>query len=116
MPRRQWVQGVGGGGGEPISTNARGVIQTDNYPSGGEIKSSTDSYPIEVNPAETIQELNVTQHSDALVVEVHTTGGDVFEAFAGGTLGSRDKWEIDKVVVSDPDSSGATFSAEWAGE
>ncbi len=100
-----------------MQTNAQGTIETNDYPNGGEVAApDVDSYPVALNPAETIEELIVTQNDSALDVEIHTNGGDVFYAFRGGAEGVRNRWKIDKVVVSDPETSGATFTAEWAGE
>lgn len=112
----QFNQTVAGQGGT-LQTTTTGVIETDNYADGGEIEApATDAYPVSLNPAETIQEFIVTQNHADLETEIHTTSGDVFQAFRGGSTGVRDKWEIDKIVVSDPTGSGATYTAEWAGE
>jgi len=107
------VRGTGG----TLRTNASGVMEVDNYPGGGEINAPVDdTYPVSLNPSETIQEFIVTQHDSRLNVELHTVDGTVIKAFRGGVTGIRSRVEIDKVVVSDPNNSGATFTAEWVGE
>jgi hypothetical protein len=116
MGVEQFSQTVRGSGGT-LRTNASGVMEVDNYPGGGEIAApEVDSFPIELNPAATIQEFIVTQNHADLEVEFHTVGGDVYQAFRGGVTGVRSRTEIDKVVVSDPNTTGATFTAEWSGE
>ena len=117
MGAEQFSTPVRGPSGTPISVAQTGTIETDNYANGGAVAASEAAdYPVALNPAVTMQEINVTQNSDDAVIEIHTTGGDVFEAFRGPTLGTRDKWQIDKLVISDPDATGPTTSLEWAGE
>ncbi|RNJ25473.1 hypothetical protein [Halosegnis longus] len=112
----QFSQTVRGSGGV-LATAATGTVQTDNYATGGHLSASgAADYPLSLNPAATIQELNVTRSNAALVITVTTTGGDEFQTFANGTIGSRDKWEIDHLEVTDPTGSGAKFDATWAGE
>jgi hypothetical protein len=107
---------VSGTGGR-LRTAATGVMETDNYPHGGSVEvTAAADYPTTLNPAETIQEINVTQNHPSIVIELHTTGGSTFEAFHGGTTGSRDKFETDKIVLKDPDGTGETVSFDWAGE
>jgi hypothetical protein len=116
MGVEQFSQTVRGSGGT-LRTNASGVMEVDNYPGGGEIDApATDAYPVSLNPAATIQEFIVTQNHADLEVEFHTVGGDVYQAFRGSVTGVRSRVEIDKVVVSDPNGSNATFTAEWSGE
>lgn len=112
----QHNQTVSGSNGT-LRTNTSGVVETDNYAYGGSVEATEAAdYPVALNPAATIQEINVTQNDPSILIEIHTTGGDVFEAFHGGTLGSRDKYETDKIVLSDPDETGASASLDWAGE
>jgi hypothetical protein len=116
MGVEQFSQTVRGSDGT-LRTNATGVMETDNYPHGGaERASSASDYPKEVNPAETMQVIDVTANDASIVIEVHTTGGDVFEGWQEGTVGERDTWEVDKIVLRDPNGTGATCSFDWAGE
>lgn len=117
MGAEQFSTPVRGSSGEAISVAQSGTIETDNYETGGAVHGSqTADYPIALNPAVTIQEINVTQNSEDATIEIHTVGGDVFQAFRGPTLGSRDKWSVDKIVISDPQATGPTTSLSWAGE
>jgi len=117
MGAEQFSTPVRGASGSPISVAQTGTIETDNYSHGDAVSASDASdYPLTVNPAAVIQELIVTQSAPELTLTVTTTGGDTYEMFAGGTLGARDKTEIDSVEITDPTGSGAAFSAEWAGE
>jgi len=119
MGAEQFSTPVRGASGSPISVAQTGTIETDNYSHAGSASAGANgesAYPLAVNPAPVIQELIVTANAPELVINVHTTGGDVYEAFDGGTLGDRDKVEMDKVVVTDPNGSGATVALEWAGE
>jgi len=117
MGAEQFSTPVRGASGTPISVAQTGTIETDNYATAGSIEATDAAdYPLTLNPATVIQELVVTQSAPELTVTVTTTGGDTYEAFHNGTLGDRDKVEIDKVVVTDPIGSGATVALEWAGE
>jgi len=115
-PTEQFSQTVRGSGGV-LSTAATGTMQTDNYATGGGVSvSDAADYPVALNPPVMMQEINVTENSPDARIEIHTSGGSVFRAFAAGTLGSRDKWEVDKIVISDPEATGPTVSLTWAGE
>jgi len=117
MGAEQFSTPVRGASGTPISVAQTGTIETDNYSTGGAASGEQAAdYPININPAVVIQELVVTQNSADANIEIHTTGGDVFYAFRGASLGSRDKIEIDKIVISDPQGAGPTTSVEWYGE
>lgn len=117
MGVEQFAQDVRGTGGV-LSTTTQGTVQTDNFGHGGGIlvdPSAGDSYPVAVNPAGVIHEFSVLSAGD-VDVEVHTTGGDVFTLRLDGATGAWDHWDIDKLVISDPRSTGALFSGGWAGE
>ncbi|SFR37141.1 hypothetical protein SAMN04487947_0566 [Halogeometricum rufum] len=114
MGVEQFSQTVRGSGGT-LATNATGTMETDNYPNGGAFDEDGTTYPVSLNPAETIQELIITAAGDVMM-EVHTSGGDVFTVPLAGGTGSFDKWEIDKVVFSDPKGTQARLGGGWAGE
>lgn len=118
MASEQFAQPVRGSGGTAIQTNARGTMETDNYSNGGAYAAgggTGNAFPFPVNPAETMQEITFTAASSH-VVEVHTTGGDVFDLRMEGSLGVWDKWEVDKLVFKDPKGTGDLICGGWAGE
>lgn len=108
----QFSQTVRGSGGV-LSTAATGTVETDNYATGGDFSLSGGD---ELNPAATIQELTVTRIDKALVLKLHTTGGDTIDyPHQGGTF-VHDKVQIDSIEVKDPNSTGATIAGIWVGE
>lgn len=114
MGVEQFSQTVRGSGGT-LRTAATGVMETDNYSHGGAFDEDGTTYPVEINPAETIQELTITQAGD-VDAEITTTGGDTFALRLHGGVGVWDKWEIDSVTFRDPRGTNATVSGAWAGE
>jgi len=108
------VQGTNG----VLQTAATGTMETDNYAHGDDFEaggSTGNSFPFAINPAETMQELTFTNASSH-VVEIHTTGGDVINLRLEGNVGVWDKWETDKLVLTDPNGTGDLICGGWAGE
>jgi hypothetical protein len=114
MGTEQFSQTVRGSGGI-LRTAATGVVETDNYSHGGHFDETGSNYPVTVDPAETIQELNITSAGD-IIAELHTTGGDTIPFPLAGTVGSYEKWELNKVVFKDPNGTQAPIRGGWAGE
>lgn len=114
MGVQEFSQTVRGSGGT-LRTNASGVMETDNYPNGAAFDNDGSAYPYSLNPAETIQELNITSAGD-IVARITTTGGDTFDLALAGTTASFDKWEIDSIEFRDPNATGARIAGGWAGE
>lgn len=120
MGSEQFSTAVRGSSGEPISTAAVGAIETDNYSEGGTIAvggSSGTNYPLEVNPAETIQELIITQVGDEVVADIDTISGTTISdvPLNGRTL-ALDTIEIDAVTFRDPNATGALTEGVYIGE
>lgn len=115
MPSEEFSQAVRGSSAEPISTNATGTMETDNYEHGGAYSFDGSAYPYSVNPAETIQELWVTRSAD-VVARITTTGGDTFDLELAGRPIVSDKWEIDSVEFRDPNGTTDSISGGYAGE
>jgi hypothetical protein len=107
----QTVRGSNG----TLRTNASGVIQTDNYAHGAAFDFDGSTYPYSLNPAETIQELNITASGD-IIARITTTGSDTFDLPLASASASFGKWEIDSVEFRDPHATGARIAGGWAGE
>lgn len=117
MGNRQFARTVRGTDGI-VATNQTGTMETNDYPNGDDVvidPNNGDSYPVSVNPAETIHEIIVNSAGD-VQLEVHTIDGDVINMRLDGASGAYNRWKVDKFVVSDPRSTGALFSGGWAGE
>jgi hypothetical protein len=114
MGVEQFSQTVRGTGGT-LATNTSGTVETDNYAHGGSVSDGAPTYPVSMNPAATIQELNIIEAGD-VEAEITTTGGDTFTLRLYGGAGSFDKWEIDSVTFRDPRGTGAALVVGWAGE
>jgi hypothetical protein len=115
MGSEQFSMAVRGSSAEPVSTNATGTMETDNYEHGGAFSFDGGGYPYTVNPDAVIQELWVTRTAD-IVARITTTGGDTFDLELAGATIVADKWEIDKVEFRDPKGVGAAIAGGWAGE
>jgi len=106
------------GTGGVVATNETGTMETDNYGAGDDFAaggSTGNSFPYSINPAATMQELTFTSAGQH-VVDIHTTGGDVISLRLEGNVGVWDKWETDKLVLTDPDGTGDLICGGWAGE
>jgi len=117
MGDKQFNNTVSGTGGT-LATNTTGTVETDNYANGGDYAAGGDSgtsFPLAVNPAATMQEITFTAAGNH-VVDIHTTGGDVISLRMASSLGVWDKWEVDKLVLRDPDGTGELICGGWAGE
>lgn len=82
----------------------------------GDAESSSAGYPFGFNPDGTIYELLILESGADIVVTITTTAGDSFSFTLNGISGSFNRWEIESVEFSDPNNTGATTRAAWAGQ
>jgi hypothetical protein len=115
MPSEQFSQAVRGSSAEPVGVAQTGSLETNDYDYGDGFDFDGSAYPYSLNPARVIHELIVTQAGD-IQAEIITTGGDNIPLRLAGATGTFDRWNIDKVVFSDPRGTGAALSGGWAGE
>ena len=117
MPAEQFAQAVRGSGGRPIQTAPGGAIETDNYQQGGSFGGA--AYPLELNPAASIQELVITSTGDAIVADIETVSSDTADDLTGiplkGATLALDTIEMDSVSFRDPDGSGVETHGFWVG-
>jgi hypothetical protein len=111
----QFSTPVRGSSGAAVSVAATGTIETDNYQSAAGFDFDGSAYPYTINPAETIQELFVTQSAKIRAV-ITTTSGEVATIPLNGNTIVLDKIEIDSVVFQDPNGTAAPISGGWTGE
>lgn len=94
-----------------VSTN----VQTDTYDSGGSFDTgASDGYPVEIDPAETIQQVLLPIVDGEVEVEVTTTDGSTVTLPVNGKA-TIDSFSAEKVVIRD---GGTTprVAGGWAGE
>jgi hypothetical protein len=116
MPgRSEFLQEVGGDGGGAVSTNATGVLETNNYTEGDSFSFDGSAYPYLLNPPETIQELVVVK-SAAIVIQIETKSGTTFDLDLSGSSGVFNHWAINSLEFKDPNGTTAAISGGWAGE
>jgi hypothetical protein len=115
MPSEQFSQAVRGSSAEPVGVAQTGSLETNDYDYGDGFDFDGSAYPYQLNPAEVIHELIVTQAGD-VDAEITTTGGDTFTLRLNGRTGAFDRWNIDSVTFQDPRATGASLSGGWAGE
>jgi hypothetical protein len=92
-----------------VSTN----VQTDTYDRGADFDTST--YPITLDPDETIQQVLLSIVNTEVDVEITTTDGDVV-TIPVDTKTTLDSYEAEKVVVKDPVDATKRTAGGWAGE
>jgi len=100
-------------------TNQKAIRETKSktagYPNGGSFDTSaTASYPITIDPAETVQQVLLPIVGGEVDVEVTTTDGDVVTIPVDGKA-AIDSYSAEKVVIYD---GGTTprVAGGWAGE
>lgn len=113
MPAEQFSTPVRGSAGDPVQMSQTGSLETNDYDHGDGFVVS--GYPTEINPAETIHEVVITESAD-IVMEVHTVGGDTFDLELRGAVGAWNRWRTDKLVFKDPNGTGAEIAGAWAGD
>jgi len=89
------------------------VISSNSFPFGGAGDGS--SYPVTIDPAETIRELALPIVAAEVSVEITTTGGSTFAVpVASPTV--LDRWAIASAEIQDPNNNAARTAYWWAGE
>lgn len=115
MPAEQFSTPMRGSSGGVLATTAAGTMQTNNYGAGAGFDHDGSAYPYALNPAETIQELLITESAD-VVARITTIQGDTFDLPLAGAVGSFEGWEIDQVEFRDPNGTAARIAGGWSGE
>jgi len=90
-------------------------VQTDTYDRGGDFDTGgADSYPVEINPAETVQQLLLSIVGGEVEVEIVTTEGDAVTVPVDSKA-TIDSYSADSVTIRD---GGTTprVAGGWAGE
>jgi hypothetical protein len=90
-------------------------VQTDTYDRGGEFDTGAgDSYPITIDPAETVQHVLLSIVEGEIDVEINTTDGDVVTIPVDGKS-TIDSYSAESVTIRD---GGTTprVAGGWAGE
>ena len=115
MGSQQFSQAVRGGAAEPVGVSGVGSLETDDYDYGDAFDVDGSAYPYLINPAETIQQLVITESGD-VDARITTNGGDTFDLRLRGGTGAFDRWNIDSIEFRDPRGTAAALSGGWAGE
>jgi len=91
-------------------------VQTDTYDRGGEFDTgAADSYPVTIDPAETVQHVLLSIVGGEVEVEVTTEDGDVV-TIPVDTRNTIDSYAAESVTISDPSGSAPRIAGGWAGE
>jgi hypothetical protein len=91
-------------------------VQTDTYDRGGEFDTGgSDSYPVEIDPAETVQHVLLSIVEGEVDVEIETTDGDVVTIPVDGKA-TIDSYSAESVTITDASGSAARVAGGWAGE
>jgi len=101
-------------------TNQKAIRETKSktagYPNGGSFDTSAaSSYPIDINPAETIQHILLPIVNTGVDLELTTTGGDVL-TIPVETKSSIDSYAVDRAVIKNPTDATKRVAGGWAGE
>jgi hypothetical protein len=113
MGSEQFSQAVRGSGGQPIQTSAIGSIDTNDYPEGDSGDGST--FPVIINPPETIKELAFAIVSAEVSATITTVSGTTFDIPVASPV-VVDRWDIDEVEITDPNNNTPRVAWWWAGE
>jgi hypothetical protein len=92
-----------------VSTN----VKTGSYPRGDDF--DTTSYPVEIAPEETIQQLLLSIVGGEIAVDVTTTDGDVITLPVDGKA-TIDSYDMDEITINDPNGATPRVAGGWAGE
>lgn len=115
MGSEEFAQAVRGSGGDPIATTQTAAFETDNYGDGDAIVSTT--YPIDVDPAFSIQHLAIFAMPDDKTLDVVTGAGVSITGIQPlGATAYLDGLTIDSLTINDPDATGGTTSLLLVGE
>lgn len=115
MGSEQFSQAVRGSGGQPVATSAIGSLDTNDYPEGDASDEDGTTYPVTINPAETIKEIGFQIVDGEIAIDVTTVSGTTFTVPVASPS-VYDKWDIDEITLRDPDNNGGRVAWWWAGE
>lgn len=90
------------------------VVETNAYVDGQAIDEDGSAYPYTVDPAWSIQEINLTDVGD-VVAEITTVGGSTFDVPLESRIGSYDHWVVDSITFKDPNNTGHALKGAVAG-
>jgi hypothetical protein len=91
-------------------------VQTDTYDRGDDFDTGgSDSFPIELNPDETIQHVLLSIVEGEVAVEGTTTDGDVV-TIPVDTRNTIDSYSFESVTISDTSGSAPRIGGAWSGE
>lgn len=120
MGSEEFARPVRGSGGRAISTTQSSAFEVDNYAEGASFSVDTaagDSYPLTVDPAETIQYLTILETGTDINIEMTTKTGTVIGPVPlRGVALEEGATEIDSFKLTDPDGTGADTYGYWRGE
>jgi len=91
-------------------------VQTDTYDRGGDFDTADgDSYPINIDPDETVQHVLLSIVEGEVDIEVTTTDGDVVTIPVDGKA-TIDSYSAESVKVTDSSGQQPRVAGGWAGE
>lgn len=91
------------------------TIESNSYRRGGDFDSESDSFPIEIAPAETIQQILLPIVSGEILLEITTTDGDSINMPITGKA-TVDSYQMDSVRILDTTGTDPRVAGGWAGE
>lgn len=92
-----------------VSTN----VKTGSYPRGDGFDTST--YPVNIAPDETIQQLLLSIVGGEIAVEITTTDGDVVTLPVNGKS-TIDSYDMQEITIQDPNGTTPRVAGGWAGQ
>jgi hypothetical protein len=91
-------------------------VQTDTYERGAEFDTgASDSYPVTLDPAETIYHVLLSIVEGEVDVKVTTEDGDVITLPVDSKT-SLESYSADKVEIQDPSGNAPRVAGAWGGE
>lgn len=115
MGSEEFSTAVRGSTGDPVSVSNQGSLDTNDYPNGNARDEDGSAFSYTENPSETIKEFGFTIIGAEIDVEVTTVGGDTF-TFPLDAVATFDRWDVDKLVLKDPNNNTPRVAFWWAGE
>lgn len=107
------VPGIRIDGSNERAVTVSANVQTDSYPRGDSF--DTSSYPVTIDPPETVQEVLLSIVNAELAVTITTTDGDTI-VLPINSKSTIDSYDMDKVEITDPNNSGSRVAGGWAGK
>jgi len=110
------VPGIRIDGSNERSVNVSGAVQSNTYDRGDSFDTSeSDSYPITIDPAETVEQVLLSIVGGEVEVKLETEDGDVvtLPIDAKATI---DSYSSESVTISDPGGNAPRVAGGWAGE